>query len=252
MTRERPKRIVSLCPSLTELAFQLGAGESLVAVTKFCVEPAERVRNLPVVGGTKDPKLEAICELAPDLVLMNEEENRVEDADSLRAAGLDVWTSFPKTLDDSADLIRELGERLGRAQLAEVSADRVEQAVATARERALGLERVPFVCLIWRKPWMALGASTYGSSLLEAVGGKNLLGGDTGYPVLEPEDLAVHGPARVILPDEPFPFREKHVQELMEASGLAREVWKLCDGRPLFWHGSQTIQGLELAARCLG
>lgn len=80
-------RLVSLCPSLTELVFDLGAGNALAGRTKFCVHPAE-ARRVESVGGTKNPKIARIIALAPDLVLMNEEENRREDADALVAAGV--------------------------------------------------------------------------------------------------------------------------------------------------------------------
>lgn len=246
-----PERIISLCPSLTELVFQLGVGERLVGVTKFCVEPQAGVADLPQVGGTKDPKLEAIAELAPDLVLMNEEENRAEDAEALSAAGFEVWSSFPKTLDDSAELIRSLGERLDRRPQAEAAAERVEGGVAEVRERAAKLPPVSFACLIWRKPWMALGSSNYGTSLIEAAGGVNVFHGPEGYPEFDLEVLGRLAPARVLLPDEPFPFRPKHVEELATGTGLPRPTWMLCDGRPLFWHGSQTLAGLELAERFL-
>ncbi len=246
-----PARIISLCPSLTELVFQLGSGERLVGVTKFCTEPQAGVADLPRVGGTKDPKLRAITELAPDLVLMNEEENRAEDAEALSAAGFEVWSSFPKTLDDSADLIRSLGERLGRSPQAEVAAERVERGVAEARGRAAELPPVHFACLIWRKPWMALGANTYGTSVIEAAGGVNVFRGGGGYPEFDLEELERLAPARVLLPDEPFPFRPKHAEELAAGTGLAKQTWMLCDGRPLFWHGSQTLEGLELAERFL-
>ena len=81
-------RIVSLCPSLTELVFDLGVGDSLVGVTKFCVHPADGVREIEKVGGTKTPKIERVAELAPDLVLLNEEENRVEDEDGHNLPGM--------------------------------------------------------------------------------------------------------------------------------------------------------------------
>ena len=90
-------RIVSLCPSLTELVFDLGRGDDLVGITKFCVHPADRVEAIEKVGGTKDPKVDRIIELAPDIVLLNNEENRIEDANALLAAGLRCNTSMLPT-----------------------------------------------------------------------------------------------------------------------------------------------------------
>src|SRR5688500_13950351 len=99
-------RIVSLCPSLTELVFDLGRGEELVGRTKFCIHPADRVGAVESVGGTKNPKVERIVALAPDLVLLNEEENRREDAEALEAAGISCHTSFPRDADGTARMVR--------------------------------------------------------------------------------------------------------------------------------------------------
>src|ERR671938_938029 len=101
-------RIVSLCPSLTELVFDLGRGDTLVGRTKFCVHPADRVGAVPSVGGTKNPKVDRIVALAPDLVLLNEEENRREDAEALRAAGIACHVSFPKSVVETAAMVRSI------------------------------------------------------------------------------------------------------------------------------------------------
>src|ERR671932_1673308 len=117
-------RVVSLCPSLTELVFDLGRGDTLVGRTKFCVHPADRVAAVPSVGGTKNPKIERVVALAPDLVLLNEEENRREDAEALRAAGIACHVSFPKTAPETADMVRSIGDALGAADAAErIAAD---------------------------------------------------------------------------------------------------------------------------------
>jgi iron complex transport system substrate-binding protein len=91
-------RIVSLCPSLTELVFDLGRGDDLVGITKFCVHPAARVGAVEKVGGTKDPKVERIVALDPDVVLLNREENRDEDAEALTRAGVHCHESMPRTV----------------------------------------------------------------------------------------------------------------------------------------------------------
>src|SRR5262245_31749970 len=124
-------RIVSLCPSLTESVFRLGHGDDLVGRTKFCVQPADEVDAVERVGGTKNPKIDRILELRPDLVLMNEEENRREDADALRAAGLRVLSTFPRSVADVIDVLRALGAALG----AESQADELTDAI-TARALA--------------------------------------------------------------------------------------------------------------------
>ena len=107
-------RLVSLCPSLTELVFDLGRGPELVGVTEWCVHPADGVARIEKVGGTKDPRIARIVELAPDLVLMNEEENRREDAAALAAAGVRVSTTFPRDCAGTAEMVREIARALDR------------------------------------------------------------------------------------------------------------------------------------------
>ncbi|HVS19483.1 MAG TPA: helical backbone metal receptor, partial [Planctomycetota bacterium] len=119
-------RIVSLCPSLTELVFDLGMGASLVGITEYCVHPAEGVRALEKLGGTKNPDVARIAELAPDLVLLNEEENRREDAAALAAAGVPCHVSFPRDVPGTAAMVRDIGAALGAADAAEPIARDIE------------------------------------------------------------------------------------------------------------------------------
>ena len=246
-------RIVSLCPSLTELVFDLGLGDSLVGITKFCVHPAAGVRAIEKVGGTKTPKVDRIRELAPDLVLLNEEENRVEDAESLRAAGLECHVTFPKTAVDTAAMVRSIGDAVARGDEAERIARAIEDAARRAREAAEGLPRVRYAYLIWRDPLMSVSGDTFISDLLGLAGGENAFAErPKRYPVVEAEEMAAAGLEAVLLSSEPFPFQEKHVDEVSRATGLAPEVFHLVDGEMLSWHGSRTPAGIEYAAEVVG
>src|ERR671917_1477404 len=131
-------RLVSLCPSLTELVFDLGRGDDLVGRTKFCVHPAGRVERVESVGGTKNPKVARIVELAPDLVLLNEEENRREDAEALAAAGVRCHVSFPRDAETTAAMVRDVGRALGAEREAERIAADVEARAARVRTAAAG------------------------------------------------------------------------------------------------------------------
>ena len=104
--KESPRRIVSLVPSLTEALFSLGMGERVVGVTDWCVHPEQEVAALPKVGGTKNPSLARIRELAPDLVIANREENRERDVETLRSEGFEVWVTYPRTVADGVSLLR--------------------------------------------------------------------------------------------------------------------------------------------------
>jgi iron complex transport system substrate-binding protein len=243
---------VSLCPSLTELVFDLGRGDDLVGRTKFCVHPAGRVDRVEAVGGTKNPKIARIVELAPDLVLLNEEENRREDAAALAEAGVRCHVSFPRDVDDTARMVRDIGTVLERpAEAARIAAD-IERRAARVRESARQAPTVRYAYLIWRNPWMVAGGDTFVTAMLALPGGVNVFAGHAErYPTVTPEELAVADPDVMLLSSEPFPFKEKHAEELAAASGLPRERMQFVDGEYLTWHGSRTPDGVDYAERVI-
>lgn len=245
-------RIVSLCPSLTELVFDLGRGDSLVGVTKFCVHPADGVRAIEKVGGTKTPKVDRIIELRPDLVLLNEEENRAEDAEALEAGGLACHISFPRTTVETAAMVRSIGGAVDRAGAAESIARAIEEAARRARDASKGLPTIRFAYLIWREPLMSVSGDTFISDMLGLAGGENLFADrPKRYPVVEVEEIAGARPDAVLLSTEPFPFREKHVGEISRQTGLAPEIFHIVDGELLSWHGSRTPRGIDYAVEVI-
>jgi ABC-type Fe3+-hydroxamate transport system substrate-binding protein len=242
-------RIVSLCPSLTELVFDLGRGAELVGITQYCVHPAAAVARVEKVGGTKNPDVRRIMELQPDLVLLNEEENRREDAEALGRAGIRCHASLPHDAPETAAMVRSIGAALGESARAEAIAAEIERRDARVRAEAAGARRLRFAYLIWRKPWMSVNAGTYASALLEAAGGENVFGREQlRYPEVTTAKLAAAKPERVFLCTEPFAFLPRHADELAQETGIARERFVIADGEYLSWHGSRTPAGIDYAA----
>ena len=245
-------RIVSLCPSLTELVFDLGRGDDLVGITKFCVHPADRVESVERVGGTKDPKVGRIFELAPDLVLMNEEENRSEDHRAFVEAGLRCSSSFPKDPQDAADMVREIADLLDRRDEGEAIAAEIERLAGEVRSRVRPDGTVRFAYLVWREPWIAVGPDTFIDGMLRLAGGRNVVPpGSLRYPTVDLAGLGGLHPDLVMLSSEPFPFQEKHRVEISRLAGLPPERVVRVDGELLSWHGSRTRLGIPYAERCL-
>lgn len=245
-------KIVSLCPSLTELVFDLGLGDALVGRTKFCVHPEGRVDAVEKVGGTKNPKIERIVELAPDLVLMNDEENRKEDASALAAAGLRIHSSMPRTAQETATMVRAIGVALARSREAESIAADIERRADRVRRDAVRYPPVRYACLIWRDPIMTISDDTYIAGLLSLAGGQNVFGTrHDRYPAISAVELHDADPLLVLLPNEPFPFQDKHVEELATLTRLPRERFRLADGELLSWHGSRTPRGIDYAESLL-
>jgi ABC-type hemin transport system substrate-binding protein len=242
-------RLVSLCPSVTETVFALGRGADLVGVTEWCVHPRDGVAAIEKVGGTKRPDVERIVALAPDLVLLNEEENRREDAEALVAAGVRCHASLPRSPREAAGAVRSLGSVLSRRAAAETLAREIERRVERLERSPGALPRPSYVYLIWRKPWMAAGEGTYVTGLLEVAGGRNALAERRErYPEIDPSELATANPLWVFLASEPLPFDASHADELARASGLPRERFRLVDGELLSWHGARTPAGLDYAS----
>lgn len=214
-------RVVSLVPSVTETL--LAWGVVPVAVTRFCEQP-----TLLAVGGTKDPDVAAIVALAPDLVVVDREENRAEDAEALVAAGLDVHVLHVVSLADVATALSGLAARIGV----------VPSPPAPIESTPIRLTAfVP----IWRRPWMSINAATYGSSLLAAAGVANVLGAlPERYPTVTLEQAAALNPDLVLAPSEPYPFGERQRAELEQVAPVL-----LVDGQDLFWWGVRTPGALD-------
>jgi ABC-type Fe3+-hydroxamate transport system substrate-binding protein len=227
-------RVVSLVPSATEtlLAWDVHP----VAVTRFCEQP-----ELVMVGGTKDPDLDAIVALAPDLVVMCVEENRRDDADALERAGIELFVFDIDHVDDVAPQLADLADRLGvpRPPAATVRGDTVHTEGIVSR-RAF----VP----IWRRPWMTLRGTTYGSSLLECIGIANVFADHPArYPEITLEEAMAAGADLVVAPSEPYPFAERHRAELEAVAPVV-----FVDGKDLFWWGVRTPGALGRLERALG
>ena len=231
-----PERIVSLVPSLTELVWRLGCGNALHGRTRFCEEPAGKIEVVPTIGGTKNPDLEAIAEIAPDLVIANREENRREDVEALRAAGLNVLLTDPNSVEEALAMIAELGEALGR----ETEAEGLVGEVRAAVDEGGGGKQTALFVPIWRNPLMGLAGGTYGDSVLEAAGASNVLTGQARYPEVTLEEVAALGPEAILLPDEPYRFNKGHVPEFAD---IAPTV--VVDGKLLWWYGPRMPEAIR-------
>ncbi|HEV8714240.1 MAG TPA: cobalamin-binding protein [Candidatus Binatia bacterium] len=248
-----PQRIVSLVPSLTEALFALGAGERIVGVTDYCTHPPQGVAQVTKVGGTKDPRLEVILQLAPDLVICNDEENRREDFLWLAAHDLPLYVTAPRTVADGIALIDKLGGLLGcqeqSAPLVQAQRglyDRLASAMADQ-------PRLRVFCPIWRKPWMSFNADTYADDMLWRCGGENILRAQPErYFTVTLEEVAALSPQVIVLPSEPYPFTTKHFVHLkpLADTPAGRSGHFYCsDGMALFWYGPRTIDGLAQFSR---
>lgn len=276
--RDRPLgRVVSLVPSMTETLFDLNLGGRVVGVTEYCIHPAEKLAGLPRIGGTKNPDIDAITALAPDVVIANREENRREDVLALRERGIIVWVTHPRTVPDAFNLLWLVMDTFNetsmvdRVRLIERQYDWV-RGMSQQREERGGLLRV--FCPIWSEPWMTFNADTYAHDLLRVCGGLNVFaererqyplaadlgqaeplpaddvrvaGRDTRYPRLTEQEIIDARPDVVLLPSEPFAFSEAHIPlfKALDIPAAHHDRIHPVDGSLLTWHGTRIAYALE-------
>ena len=245
---ELPERIVSLVPSVTELLFDLGAGDRVVGVSRYCVEPAGALDGLARVGGQKDPDLDAICALAPDLVLAVKEENLRRDVAALEARRVPVYVADVRSVEDALALVGEVADLVGAgAANAARLLDSMSRGVARARELAARHPPVRTFCAVWRDPWITVGPDTYAWDVLRLCGALPVPAagrGDRRYPKVHLDEVRAAAPRLALLPDEPYPFTAEEAAEL--------SVWvpaERVDGKLLGWYGRRTGGIVELAER---
>jgi ABC-type hemin transport system substrate-binding protein len=221
-------RVVSLVPSASETLVALGVVP--IACTRFC-----ELAGVPIVGGTKRPDVRAIVDLAPDLVVVNDEENRWDDAAALIDAGLAVHSMSPRSVHDVGGEVRALAARLEAPVPAPFGGDEWDAWMATV----LTPRWYDAFVAVWRRPWMSLASDTYGASLLDVLGVGNVFADSFDrYPEVSLGEVAARAPNLVILPSEPYEFGPEHAREIeLEVSGVPVVF---VDGRDLFWWGIRT------------
>ncbi|CAL9389036.1 helical backbone metal receptor [Streptomyces sp. enrichment culture] len=235
-----PVRVVSLVPSLTE-AVAVSAPGALVAATDWCTHPAGL--DVVRVGGTKNPAVDRITALAPDLVIANEEENRPPDLDALRAAGLDVLVTrvrtLPQAFTELDGVLSACGVRSRPGWLDEAEAAWEAPPVSDGHRTAI----VP----VWRRPWMVLGRDTFAGDVLARLGVRTLYADHAErYPRVPLDDLRAARPDLVVLPDEPYRFTADDGPEAFPGLPCA-----LLSGRHLTWYGPSLAEAPEVLGRAL-
>jgi ABC-type Fe3+-hydroxamate transport system substrate-binding protein len=239
----KPKRIVSLVPSQSEYLWDLGLQQELVGITKFCIHPEQMFRTVTRVGGTKQLDLQKIRDLKPDLIIGNKEENTKEDIAALEKE-FPVWMSDVNTLEDALDMMRSLGQICGKENQAELLLEEAKQSLKLCKDLFKGNTALYFM---WYDPWMCVAKGTYIQDVLRHLGFENLLLDHSRYPVFDPS-LHMHlNPSVCLLSSEPFPFAQKHADELQAHFPNTKIMF--VDGESFSWYGSRLGRvGKEMAA----
>lgn len=232
---KNPQRIISLVPSQTELLYDLGLGDRVVGITKFCVHPVEWFRNKPRVGGTKQVNLDQVRALQPDLIIGNKEENTQADIAALEQA-FPVWMSDVETLDGALAMIGSVGQLTGTTERAGALIAGIRTAFAEMKPLSPPLSAAYF---IWKDPWMLAGKRTFIADMLRRCGFvlPPLL--NERYPEVQEVALRDLAPDVALLSSEPYPFSKKHLDAVCRV--LPGVPVHLVDGEMFSWYGSRLL-----------
>lgn len=237
--KEPVERLVSICPSQTETIIELGAGERLVGRSRFCIAPKAAVKSIPAIGGTKEIDLAKVKALQPDLVIAEKEENTPEIVESL-SAFTQVFVTDVTDYESSLRMIQDLGNLLGQEAAANAMTKKIRERFA---EIDLGSSQdFSVLYFIWQKPFMVAGAGTFIDSMLQKCGLRNLGSQftDSRYPQISEAQLQELRPDFCLLSSEPFPFSDKHIENLRQI--LPDTNAMLVSGELFSWYGASMLE----------
>lgn len=265
-----PKRVVSLVPSDTLNVAALGCASALVGRTDWCELPEDVVARLPSVGGTKNPRIDAVCDLAPDLVLANQEENTRGDLEKLAQRAVRVYVAFPKRVADGLAHLARLARIFGVEGDPAVKA-LLKKGYEALRESPPAHEPIPTFCPIWMDPLMTIHGDTFISDMLAVAGARNVFGDrerlyplaadlgrappapaektagrDVRYPRVTEDEVIARAPELVLLPDEPHPFSEQDAAHFraLPIPAAGRDAVVRTSGKDLCWYGARSVEGI--------
>ncbi len=232
------KRIVSLVPSLTELLVDLGITDSLKGRTRFCIHPKKEIESIEIIGGTKNPNIDKIRTIKPDLVIANKEENIKSDVEAIQEFS-EVLVTDISTIEDALFAIHFIADKLERMNKAEPLIRNILSELDFANE----FTPIETGYFIWKDPWMSVGNDTYIHDVMETFGLLNVFGDQSRYPSITMDLLKDANPALILLSSEPFPFKEKHITEIR--AYLPDSKIQLIDGEWFSWYGSRMLPSFK-------
>ncbi|HOZ85840.1 MAG TPA: helical backbone metal receptor [Niabella sp.] len=231
-------RIISLVPSITELLYALGLEHEVSGITKFCVHPKKWFQTKERIGGPKTLNIEKIQSLHPELVIAGKEENikkQVEAIEQFCKVHLTDVVSF----EDAIDMIEVIGTLTGKTkQAVEISGK-----IKLAFEQLKTSSPKKAVYFIWKDPWMVAGGDTFINAMMHKAGYINLFADQTRYPSPTLDRLIEMKPPYLLLSSEPYPFHQKHAQQLKSFFPESEIV--LVDGEMFSWYGSRMINAAD-------
>ena len=230
-------KIISLVPSITETLFDFGlTSNEIIGRTKFCIHPENLVKEVEVIGGTKNLNIEKIRALNPELIIANKEENEKLQVEEL-SKDFKVWITDIQNLEENSRFISELGKLLKKPDLARNFNETIEGIFSEIKVETP--KKVAY--LIWKNPLMTVGSDTFIHDVLSKIGFQNIFSDQRRYPEIALSDL--QEAEYIFLSTEPYPFKQKHVEEF-QAEFPSKKII-LVDGEAFSWFGTHLAKKAE-------
>lgn len=234
-----PKRIISLCPSITETLYALHLSDQIVGRTRYCIHPASQIKRAKIVGGTKQIKEDIVAQLKPDLIIAEKEENPKEMIENL-AKNFPVYVTNVENYNDALKMISSLGRICKR----EESAEKLVKEIIKRFQQLHLVDQARVAYVIWKKPYMVAGNHTFIHAILEKCGFINVFKDYPGrYPVVTIEDLKQANLNFIFLSSEPYPFKDRDKIEFVTNVPSAKPI--LVDGEIFSWYGVRMIKAVD-------
>ena len=230
-----PKKIISVVPSQTELLHYLGLQDETIGITKFCIHPKEWYRSKTKVGGTKTLNINGIKKLQPDLIIANKEENIKEQIEEL-AKDFNVLVTDVNNVEDALQMIVQIGQVTQKEKEALSLVKEIKNGFAKIKQP---MQKINTAYLIWNKPYMTVGGGTFINDILSQCGLQNIFADKERYPEMSIADLLIANCQLVLLSTEPYPFKQKHIDELQQQLPHTKII--LVDGEMFSWYGSRML-----------
>lgn len=245
--KSKPKRIISLVPSQTELLYDLGLEEEITGITKFCVHPKHLKATKQIIGGTKQVKFDKIKALQPDIIIANKEENTKEIVKELSKI-CPVWVTNIVTIEDNLQMISDFGRIFNKRTEAQKWNDKIAFAYLDFQQFIKDKPFRKVAYFIWANPYMVVGKETFINEMLTLNRFQNIYVEKGRYPEIELEKIRQEGdPEVVFLSSEPFPFKDEHAFEIGRNTHHAKTIF--VDGEMFSWYGSRLLKAFDYFKR---
>ncbi len=240
-------RIISLVPSTTKTICDLGFQDNIVGYTHFCIDPPNLHRNKTCIGGTKDPDIQKITQLRPDIVFINQEENTKTTFDELTARLPHTYLhlSQPKTIQESISDIQNI-EQLLQVKSKNIWSQKLNDRFQNLKLKTNSKAKTPALYFIWKEPYMVAGKDTYINDTMKYLGFKNICK-EQRYPLFNKTHLEEK--PYILLSNEPYPFRKRDAEEFYQKYKTPKEFIHKIDGQLMSWHGTTISHFLNRALR---